>query len=924
VALRNSTLFRALLLMFVFAAPAAFAQTHPPPPEAPTNLDFEQGQPGEVPPGWSHPQFARENGYTAKIVTDRPQAGKQAAEVALEGAPKNPRAFGSLLTTFNATPYRGKRVRFRAAVRVEPAKTGGQATLWMRVDREGGSPGFFDNMEDRPIQAPEWKTYEINGTVAQDAKAIYLGMVLHGGGRAWIDSASFEVLGDVVRSDEAARPLSPRGLENLTAFARLFGYVRYFHPSDQAVRANWERMALAGVQAVEKAGDAAQLARSLEDFFRPVAPTVRVFATAGSRPPLPEALKGAAGAEPVWWEHNGVQLNPQQAGRFRSERVSGSPAPTGGEVMQLVEALPFRGKRVTLRVRARAEVPAGAPAVLRLKSTVNKEGATPAVLAEAKPALDGEWRTVEVSAEVPADAGALGVELGLTGGGRVWWDDAVVSAVGLTNPLENADFEIASYNGGAIRWWAERKVLRAGYQMALAEGEKGGRALGLSYAQPTWPRPDQPLVADLGGGVSALVPLAVFKDAEGTLPHSPLAPAPATGKPEGFEPSGDDRLTRLADVVLAWNVFQHFYPYFEVTGTDWRGALPEFLSAAATDADRQAFLRTLRRMVARLRDGHGNVSATWQSGARRLPVLWTWAENQLVIARTLPDGAGDLRPGDVVVSLDGRPTAEALAAAEETVSGATPQWRRWVAMWRLAIGSADSSLKIEARHPDGTAVAATLKYVSVPYGSGLLEEPRPGKISELKPGIFYVNLDQVSDADFNGALDRLAAAKGIIFDLRGYPNNISSDPLRHLTDRPLLSARWEVPLVTRPDRQGWQWDTDSWFLKPLAPRLKGKIVFVTDNRAISYAETYMGIVEAYHLGEIVGAPTAGTNGTVNPFTLPGGYQVTWTGLKVTRHDGSRHHGVGIQPTVPAAPTVKGIAEGRDEVLEKALEVVSRP
>ena len=49
--------------------------------------------------------------------------------------------------------------------------------------------------------------------------------------------------------------------------------------------------------------------------------------------------------------------------------------------------------------------------------------------------------------------------------------------------------------------------------------------------------------------------------------------------------------------------------------------------------------------------------------------------------------------------------------------------------------------------------------------------------------------------------------------------------------------------------------------------------------------------------------------------------VSWTGMKVLKHDGSQHHGVGIAPTVPVVPTPAGIAAGRDEVLEKAVEVL---
>jgi len=83
----------------------------------------------------------------------------------------------------------------------------------------------------------------------------------------------------------------------------------------------------------------------------------------------------------------------------------------------------------------------------------------------------------------------------------------------------------------------------------------------------------------------------------------------------------------------------------------------------------------------------------------------------------------------------------------------------------------------------------------------------------------------------------------------------------------------------------------------------------------------MGIVEAYKLGEIVGEPTAGTNGNINETALPLGYRVWWTGMKVLKHDGSRHHGVGIQPTVPVAKTIRGIREGRDEQLERALTLL---
>ena len=84
----------------------------------------------------------------------------------------------------------------------------------------------------------------------------------------------------------------------------------------------------------------------------------------------------------------------------------------------------------------------------------------------------------------------------------------------------------------------------------------------------------------------------------------------------------------------------------------------------------------------------------------------------------------------------------------------------------------------------------------------------------------------------------------------------------------------------------------------------------------------MGIVEHYGLGEIVGQPTAGANGNVNPFTLPGAYRLAWTGMRVVKHDGSQHHLVGIRPTVPVRRTLEGVRAGRDEFLEEALELTA--
>jgi C-terminal processing protease CtpA/Prc len=741
----------------------------------PVNLDLEDGELGKVPAGWLHPKSSVDAGYKVRLTEENPKSGKRCALISRE-AGEVTSGPGNLMQSFDAAAYRGKRVRLRAAVRAEVSGFRNQALLWLRVDRKDGQPGFFDNC---PTLHKEWREYEILGEVAEDAVSINLGLALAGNGRAWLDAVSFEVIGKASEGNEPARPLGGAALENLVAFTRLLGYVRYFHPSDEAAAVDWDTFAIEGVAAVERAKDPADLAQVLEKSFRPVAPTVRVFPT--KEPPArdaePAPPPGAPSAKFVAWYHFGVGTR-SPASIYRSVRVN------------------------------------------------NKEPA---------PSIPGE--------KLP-----------------------------------------------------EVKL----------------------------PDPGKPFVADLGAGVTCRVPLALYADEKGTLPHGTTsAKALTSSKPPGFTPTGRDRNTRLAAVALAWNVFQHFYAYFDVVKTDWPGELRRALTKAAADPDEYAFLDTLRRLVAGLQDGHSNValgSAAVQSFYP--PLRWDWIEERLVVTRVAPERARGLKPGCVVLKIDRRPVAEALGEREQLISGATPQWRRYHALMQLAEGAKDSEITLDVLSPSGEAGTVRLRRTLDPFRFRDFKDPlRPAKVEMIKPDVMYVDLDRVTDKEYEQALPQLAKAKGIIFDLRGYPR-VRPASLGHLIDKPVTCAQWHVPVVLYPDRQNMAFAFSNWQVEPKEPRLQGKVAFLTDGRAISYAETYLGIVEHYKLAAIVGAPTAGTNGNINPFRLPGGYRVVWTGMKVLKHDGARHHGVGIQPTVPIRRTIQGVANGGDEVLERALEVVS--
>lgn len=423
--------------------------------------------------------------------------------------------------------------------------------------------------------------------------------------------------------------------------------------------------------------------------------------------------------------------------------------------------------------------------------------------------------------------------------------------------------------------------------------------------------------AELVDGLMVRVPLVTFGTRDGTLPTRDV--------PDGW--LGNDQLdaahrtTRLAAVAQAWNIFHHFYPYFDAVDGDWLGALPKYLQAAAVAEDGRAAGDVLSRLVSMLNDGHGNVAGAARTRDGFFPAAVRWAGKDLVVTG-LGRGVKGLSVGDVIVAFDGKPVASVYAEMTQLISSATDGYARSRSQMMFAMWPTADPVPLSVRRPDGSVAK-----VEVPRGPSYVadrSERRPANGSALGDGIVYFDMNGAPMSELAKHLEALKNAKGIVFDMRGYPGDAGGDILKHLMTEDGTSAAWGVPIVQLPDRLDWKWDgSGRWQMKPKRPHLAAEVAFLTDGRAISYAESIMGIVEAYKLGEIVGATTAGTNGNVNAVQVAGGFRIGWTGMRVLKHDGSAHHGVGIAPTVPVEPTAKGIAEGRDEVLERAIEVLKK-
>src|SRR5262249_18833338 len=173
-------------------------------------------------------------------------------------------------------------------------------------------------------------------------------------------------------------------------------------------------------------------------------------------------------------------------------------------------------------------------------------------------------------------------------------------------------------------------------------------------------------------------------------------------------------------------------------------------------------------------------------------------EGRLVVTHVGPK-VTEVKRGDVIRMVDGQSAADVLRDREQRISGATPQWKRYRAVQSILAGKKDSEMKLNVQTGSQKPRQVTLRRTRRMME---LVEPRPPAIHEVKPGVMYVDLDRITTKQFEEAVPRLAKARGIIFDLRGYPSRVTTAPLAHLTDKPVSSARWNVPVVMAPDRQG--------------------------------------------------------------------------------------------------------------------------
>ncbi|HSR50052.1 MAG TPA: S41 family peptidase [Acidobacteriota bacterium] len=381
---------------------------------------------------------------------------------------------------------------------------------------------------------------------------------------------------------------------------------------------------------------------------------------------------------------------------------------------------------------------------------------------------------------------------------------------------------------------------------------------------------------------------------------------------------------RLLGLFRYWNVFHYFSPYKDLLDEPWEQVLSEFIPIFEGASDARNYHLAAARLAARTQDSLSLVNSpelTEYFGPAVPGFVIKAVEGQPVVFEILkPEEAEGLEVGDVIEEVDGLSVDQHVERLRPYLSASTPQAAQLKAYSNLLGGSEGSMIDLTVRKADGS-----ISEVSLPRGMGRrrLSRTRP-EYEVLSGGIGYVDLDRLSAGEAPLAYQAVQDAWAIVFDLRGYPQG-AVWPLASLLGRESVPAA----ISRRPEPSSP--DLDALHLleftirtpQPRGRPYSGRVVVLINEETISRGERACLILDAVADVTFVGTPSNGAAGEIAVVPLPGGLRAYLTVQSLSPADGRPLQRHGIQPHVRAAPTLHSLRQGRDQVLEAALDYLRR-
>lgn len=383
------------------------------------------------------------------------------------------------------------------------------------------------------------------------------------------------------------------------------------------------------------------------------------------------------------------------------------------------------------------------------------------------------------------------------------------------------------------------------------------------------------------------------------------------------------RQISLLELFRYWNYVEYFFPYKYKTDQPWNDVLKEMIPKFVQVENDEQYHLTLAELVTKIDDSHAFLFSPLislnQYGRKRIPVEYEYAEGKLVVTKINSTKFNDesvLQIGDVIYDVNGKTIPQMVNSFGKYIP-ASNSWGKIKKVKNLFLFSNNDSITVKLER-GGQKMMLTVKTYLL---KDILYEKNPApekwKFTDPERKTGYVNMGIIERKDLKEMYENLKTTGSIIFDLRNYPKQTIL-PLSQL----LLPENTIYYQFNFPETQYLSkfYSRKNSIGKHNPDYYKGNVIVLVDENTQSQAETTAMMLKQHPKAKLIGGYTSGANGDVIRFKIAD-LETSFTGLGAYYPDQRETQRVGIIPDIIVKPTVKGIKEGKDEVLERAFEYI---
>lgn len=409
----------------------------------------------------------------------------------------------------------------------------------------------------------------------------------------------------------------------------------------------------------------------------------------------------------------------------------------------------------------------------------------------------------------------------------------------------------------------------------------------------------------------------------------------SVGNPEFTNENPHDSLNypdagfQLLSLYRYWNIIQYYYPYKNLLEGKWDNVLREYLPRFVNASTELEYKLTVLSIIGRIRDANANIMApnpvvTAFKGMNKIPVDIGFIEGKAVVVDVFEASQVSkpgLKRGDVILAINGKTTDDIVKERQEY----TPASNYTVQLRNTGIDllrTNDTVLNITYQRNDSVKSLTEKCYPRDRLFRLKNLQKKDTCFKMVSEGIVYVKTTSLKNNYLEKAMPAIFKTKGMIIDLRGYPLESSVYSLgKYLI--PVLTpfARYTNSSLGSP---GLFTFSEKKMIGGEGRRhYKGKVVVLINELTQGSGEYHAMAFKASPGAILMGSATAGANGNLSDIYLPGGIRTMISGVGIYFPDGQETQGSGIKPLLNVRPTIKGVSEGQDELVEKAIELINK-